>query len=160
MKLALDQAEKARLMDEVPVGAVLVAKSGAVLSQAHNQTIHLSDPTAHAEILTVRKAARKIQNYRLTDTTLYTTIEPCVMCMGALIHARVAGIVFGTSDSGWGGAGSLYDLANDTRLNHRPHITSGVCREECRTLIQDFFKKKRNGQSMRRRSSDCTIEKE
>ncbi len=143
MKLALTEARKAGQKEEVPVGAVIVAETGSILSAAHNQTITLSDPTAHAEILALREAARKIQNYRLLNTTLYVTIEPCMMCMGAIIHARVSEVVFGACDPKWGSAGSLYDFSNDSRLNHRLRIIPGICEAECRMLIQDFFRARR-----------------
>ena len=144
MKLAINEAVKAEQNDEVPIGAVIVAESGEILSRAHNSTINLSDPTAHAEILALRMAAKKLLNYRLLNTTLYVTVEPCIMCMGAIIHARVSKIVFGTKDPKWGAAGSLYNLANDYRLNHQPEIIDGVCKDECRTLIRNFFRSKRN----------------
>ncbi|RZB35949.1 MAG: tRNA(adenine34) deaminase [Desulfobacteraceae bacterium Eth-SRB2] len=143
MKLALNQAKKAGQKSEVPIGSVLVSESGEILSLSHNQTISLADPTAHAEIITIRKAAQKISNYRLLSTTLYVTIEPCIMCMGAIVHARVSRVVFGAHDPKWGAAGSLYNFAHDARLNHRPEIISGICEHECRTLIQDFFREKR-----------------
>ncbi|MBW2090410.1 MAG: tRNA adenosine(34) deaminase TadA [Deltaproteobacteria bacterium] len=143
MKLALNQAKKAGQKSEVPIGSILVSESGEILSASHNQTVSLADPTAHAEIITLRKAAQKIMNYRLLSTTLYVTIEPCIMCMGAIVHARVSRVVFGAHDPKWGAAGSLYNLADDTRLNHRPEIISGICEDECRTLIQDFFREKR-----------------
>ena len=144
MKLAINEAVKAGQNDEVPVGAVIVAESGEILSLAHNSTIKLSDPTAHAEILALRMAAKRLLNYRLLNTTLYVTVEPCIMCMGAIIHARVSKVVFGAGDPKWGGAGSLYDFAKDARLNHSPDIISCVCENECRTLIKGFFKAKRN----------------
>ncbi len=143
MQLALKEARKAEQKNEVPIGAVLVDKSDKILSFAHNQTINLADPTAHAEILSLRAAAKKIVNYRLLNTTLYVTVEPCIMCMGAIIHARVAKVVFGANDLKWGAAGSLYDLQTDNRLNHRPEIIGGVCLEECRRLVQKFFRAKR-----------------
>ncbi len=143
MKLALKQAKKAGQKSEVPIGSILVSESGEILSASHNQTISLADPTAHAEIITLRKAAQKILNYRLLSTTLYVTIEPCIMCMGAIVHARVSRVVFGAHDPKWGAAGSLYNFADDTRLNHRPEIIQGICEDECRTLIQDFFREKR-----------------
>jgi len=143
MKLAMAEAEKAAQKNEVPVGAVLVAETGEILSAAHNQTITLSDPAAHAEILALREAARTIGNYRLLNTNLYVTVEPCVMCMGAIIHARVAKLVFGAADSKWGAAGSLYNFADDSRFNHHPEITQGICEAECRKLMQDFFRAKR-----------------
>jgi tRNA(adenine34) deaminase len=143
MKLALNQAKKAGQRSEVPIGSVIVSESGEILSASHNQIISLADPTAHAEIITLRKAAQKISNYRLLSTTLYVTIEPCIMCMGAIVHARVSRVVFGAHDPKWGAAGSLYNFAHDTRLNHRPEIIHGICEDECRTLIQDFFREKR-----------------
>lgn len=143
MKLAITEAKKAGQKGEVPVGAVLVTESGDILSLSHNQAITLTDPTAHAEILALRKAAQKVLNYRLLGTTLYVTIEPCLMCMGAIVHARVARVVFGAQDLKWGAAGSLYNFAEDVRLNHRPEIIQGVCQDECRALIQDFFRSKR-----------------
>jgi len=143
MQLAIEEAKKAGQKAEVPIGAVLVAESGDLLSRSHNQTISLADPTAHAEILALREAAQKVSNYRLLNTTLYVTVEPCIMCMGAIVHARVAKVVFGTSDPKWGAAGSLYNLAADMRLNHQPEILHGICRDECRTLMQDFFRARR-----------------
>lgn len=143
MKLALAEAEKAWQKDEVPIGAVLVSGTGEVLASAHNQTISMSDPTAHAEILSLRKASSIKRNYRLLDTTLYVTLEPCIMCMGAIVHARLEKVVFGAKDPKWGAAGSLYNLGEDKRLNHRLEIISGVCEEECRAIIQEFFRTKR-----------------
>ena len=143
MQLALREAEKAGQKDEVPIGAVLVAKSGDILALSHNQTISLLDPTAHAEIIALRKASQKVLNFRLLRTTLYVTVEPCIMCMGAIVHARIEKVVFGTKDLKWGAAGSLYNFADDVRLNHRPEIIHGICQDECRSLIQDFFRKKR-----------------
>jgi tRNA(adenine34) deaminase len=143
MQLAIEQAYHARAMDEVPVGAVLVDEKDRILAVGHNETITRCDPSAHAEMLVLRRAAHRIENYRLLATTLYVTVEPCVMCMGAIIHARVAQVVFGASDPKWGAAGSLYNFANDGRLNHRPDIVPNVCRDECRDLMQAFFRQKR-----------------
>ena len=143
MRLAIREAEKAWGRDEVPVGAVLVSESGEVFATGHNLTISHCDPTAHAEIIALRQACDKIQNYRLLNTTLYVTLEPCVMCMGALVHARVSRVVFGAWDAKWGAAGSLYDFAHDTRLNHAIEITSGVCEADCKELIRSFFFQKR-----------------
>jgi tRNA(adenine34) deaminase len=144
MKLALFEASKAERKNEVPIGAVLIGENDELLSAAHNKTITLKDPTAHAEILALRSAAEKIGNYRLLKTTLYVTVEPCPMCMGALIHARVSKVVIGTRDPKWGAAGSLYNLAEDNRFNHQLEIIEGICKNECRKLMQDFFSKKRN----------------
>jgi tRNA(adenine34) deaminase len=143
MKKALDEAEKARQKGEVPIGAVLVADDYHVLAAAHNQTITLNDPTAHAEILALRSAAAKIGNYRLLNSLLYVTVEPCPMCMGAAIHARVPQVIYGTRDPKWGAVGSLYNFAEDQRFNHRPEIIEGIYAEECKKLMQDFFSSKR-----------------
>ena len=144
MELALNEAKKAGQIGEVPVGAVLVSENGKILSADHNQTIKLADPTAHAEILALRKAAREINNYRLLNTTLYVTVEPCIMCMGAIVHARISRVVFGATDPKWGAAGSLYNYAADDRLNHRVEIITDVCADDCRRLMQDFFRAKRD----------------
>lgn len=143
MRLALAEARKAAKEDEVPVGAVLLAQDGAMLAKAHNQTIGLSDPTAHAEILAIRAAARIMGNYRLVGTTLYVTIEPCIMCMGALLHARVKALVYGAWDPKWGGAGSCCDLACDPHFNHTIEVRGGILEKECRQLMQAFFQGKR-----------------
>lgn len=143
MRLAIEEAKKAGQSDEVPIGSLIVAESGEVISRACNNTISSVDPTAHAEVLSIRQAAGIIGNYRLTGATLYTTIEPCIMCMGSILHARLKRVVFGAYDSKWGGAGSLYNFAEDRRLNHRVEIVSGICADECRQLIQQFFAVKR-----------------
>lgn len=144
MQSALAEAQKGLLEDEVPVGAVLVSGSGVVLAAAHNQSIRLSDPTAHAEILALRQGGRRLDNYRLLNSTLYVTVEPCPMCMGAIIQARVALLVFGTPDPKGGAAGSLYDFPADIRFNHQPRVIQGVCAEECKALLQAFFRSKRD----------------
>jgi len=149
MLTALDEAEKARRLNEVPIGASLISSDGTNLAKSHNQVITQADPTAHAEILTLRQACRKAGNYRLPGTTLYVTVEPCPMCMGAIVHARVERLVFGAFDPKWGAAGSLYNLAIDTRLNHRLEVVSGILENPCRQLMQDFFR------SIRNRSPDC-----
>lgn len=145
MALAISEAQKAGQKEEVPIGAVLVNAGGGIVSRTHNQTITMQDPTAHAEILALREAARKINNYRLLNSTLYVTVEPCVMCMGAVVHARVARVVFGAPDPKWGAAGSLYDFTTDTRLNHRIELIGGICEAQCRRLMQDFFRERRQG---------------
>ncbi len=144
MKLALAEAEAAFQEDEIPVGALLLTEDGTILASAHNRTITLSDPTAHAEILALRFAAQKILNYRLLNTTLYVTNEPCIMCMGAIIHSRVKRVVYGSRDPKWGAAGSLYDFTKDNRLNHKPDVIAGICEMECRQIIQRFFQNKRS----------------
>ena len=144
MELAIKEAKIAGQIGEVPVGAILVSENGEILSAAHNLTIKLVDPTAHAEILALRKAALEINNYRLLNTTLYVTVEPCIMCMGAIVHARISRVVFGTTDPKWGAAGSLYNVAEDDRLNHHVEIITGARAEDCRRLMQDFFRAKRD----------------
>ena len=143
MKQALSEAEKGSSMGEVPVGAVLASPEGQIVAKAYNQPIALGDPTAHAEILAIRKAGLFFRNYRLNNTTLVVTLEPCLMCMGAAINARIARLVFGTVDQKAGAAVSLYNLAEDKRLNHRIEVVSGIMEEECRSLIQDFFRERR-----------------
>ncbi len=143
MLLALEEAKKAGQMDEVPIGAVLVSDSGDLLSVSHNRTIASADPTAHAEILALREGSQKLSNYRLLNTTLYVTVEPCIMCMGAILHARVSKLIFGATDPNWGAAGSVYNFANDKRFNHQPEVIGGVCRNQCAALMQEFFRSKR-----------------
>jgi len=143
MKEALKEAEKGLTRGEVPVGAVLAGSDGQIVAKAHNQPIALNDPTAHAEILALRKAGLVLRNYRLNNTILVVTVEPCLMCMAAAINARIARLVFGTDDPKGGAAGSLYNLASDNRLNHRIEITSGIMEKECRTLMQEFFRIRR-----------------
>ncbi len=141
MKLALQEAENADRLDEVPVGAVLVSE-GALLGRGHNHPVHLNDPTAHAEILALRSAGVWTKNYRLTGATLYVTLEPCLMCFGALIHARVGRVVFGASDPKVGVSRWLGSL-NDAALNHRFVFEGGLLEQECRDQIQAFFRRRR-----------------
>lgn len=143
MQAALEEAARARQLCEVPIGAVICCRGGTILARSCNQVITRVDPTAHAEMLALRQACRMAGNYRLPGTTLYVTVEPCPMCMGAIVHARVKRLVFGAPDSKWGAAGSLYDLSADTRLNHRVEVVSGILEEPCRQLMQDFFRSKR-----------------
>ena len=143
MQLAIEEAVKAGQREEVPVGAVLVDADGAVVTRAHNETIRRKDPSAHAEMLAIRAASEKTGNYRLTGMRLFTTIEPCLMCMGAIIHARLAEVVYGARDPKWGAAGSLYDFSTDPRLNHRPHVIAGVEAQACADLMKAFFAARR-----------------
>lgn len=144
MEMALGEARTAGEHGEIPVGAVLIDGTERVLSKAHNLSVSACDASAHAEILVLREGGGKRSNYRLLDTTLYVTLEPCVMCMGAIIHARVKRLVFGAPDPRWGAAGSLYDYCTDSRFNHRVAVKKGVCETKCRNLIQDFFRKRRS----------------
>ncbi len=144
MEQALIEAEMGFDEGEVPVGALVTGPEGDIIARAHNQPIRLNDPTAHAEILALRKAGEALKNYRLSEVTLIVTIEPCIMCIGAAIHSRVSTLVFGAFDPKGGAAGSLYNPANDTRLNHRIEIVSGIREKECGDLLKDFFRSRRN----------------
>jgi len=144
MDLAIKEAKKAENIDEVPVGAVIVDTNNTVIGYGFNCPISSNDPTSHAEINAMRMAAGASKNYRLTDTTLYVTIEPCIMCMGAIIHARIKRVVFGAKDPKWGAAGSLYNMADDRRLNHQPEIVSGIYEDETKRIIKQFFRNKRS----------------
>lgn len=143
MQAAIDSAVAARALNEVPIGSCIVGESGELITSGFNRTIIDSDPTAHAEIVVLRRAAAKIGNYRLTGTTLYTTVEPCVMCAGALVNARVKRVVYGTPDERFGAVETLFRLCDHDALNHRIDITSGILADECRALIQSFFKERR-----------------
>jgi len=143
MLAALAEARKAYKQQEVPVGAVVVADH-AIIARGYNCPIQQHDPTAHAEIVALRRAGAVLGNYRLTDSVLYVTVEPCVMCLGALVHARIRRLVFGTPDPRAGAAGSAFDLTHDSRLNHGLEVTSGILETPCRELLQEFFKSKRS----------------
>ena len=143
MRLALEAAADAGKRDEVPIGACLVNGDFEVLATAGNRTISDRDPTAHAEVLVLREASKKVDNYRLTECSVYTTIEPCVMCAGALVNARIKHLVFGANDERFGAVKTQFKLCDHSSLNHRMDITSGLLAEECRALMQDFFRKKR-----------------
>lgn len=142
MELALREARAAGDRGEIPVGAVLVDE-GAVLAAAGNASIATRDPSAHAEILAIRMACTKRGNYRLPGTTLYVTLEPCTMCMGAMIHARIGRLVYGADDCKTGAAASLYTIGSDPRLNHQIVITRGICAGECSQLLREFFRLRR-----------------
>jgi tRNA(adenine34) deaminase len=143
MTQAVAEAEEAFSKGEVPVGAVLAGPDGHILARAHNQPIARNDPTAHAEILALRSAGAACGNYRLNGCTLVVTIEPCLMCMGAAIHARIARLIFGAADPKTGAAGSLYHLGQDERLNHRVEVISGIMEDACQTLMKKFFRSRR-----------------
>ncbi len=141
---ALDQARQALTAGEVPVGAVLVGEGGEILARAFNGPIGLNDPTAHAEVLALRAAAQRLGNYRLPGVSLYVTIEPCLMCLGAMLTARLKRLVFGASDPKGGACVSLYRFPEDSRLNHHLEVTGGVREAECRRLLQQFFQARRD----------------
>ena len=143
MQHAIKLAQYAESIDEVPVGAVVV-KDNRIIAEGWNQPITGNDPTAHAEVIALRAAALALENYRLVDTTLYVTLEPCAMCSGALIHARVSRVVFGATDPRTGAAGSVFDILTTKKLNHEIEIEQGVLEQECGQLLKQFFKNKRN----------------
>lgn len=142
MRRALELARRAQAADEVPVGAVLV-RAQEIVGEGWNRPIGESDPTAHAEVCALRAAGSALRNYRLVDTTLYVTMEPCPMCAGALVHARVARLVYGATDSRAGAAGTVFDLVRAAELNHRLEVSGGVLEPECRELLQAFFRARR-----------------
>jgi tRNA(adenine34) deaminase len=142
MRAALREAEEAARRDEVPVGAVVV-RGGKIIGRGHNQREMLKDPTAHAEMIAITQAAAALEGWRLEETTLYVTLEPCLMCAGAIVNARIPRVVFGAADPKAGACGSLYQVGLDPRLNHRFETTSGVLAAECAALLQEFFAKKR-----------------
>ena len=149
MRRALREAERALAEEEVPVGAVVV-QDGRVIARAHNRPVHLRDPSAHAEILALRRAAGKLGNYRLTGASLYVTIEPCSMCAGAIMHARLRRLVFGTRDPKAGAGGSVLEVLNHPKLNHRLDIVEGVLRDDCTAILQRFFRKRRQERKQRK----------
>ena len=143
MRLALSQAEIAGQYDEVPVGAIVVMDN-RVIGEGRNQTISASDPTAHAEIVALRHAAKTVSNYRLSGSTLYVTLEPCVMCAGAILQARVARVVFGAHDEKAGAVGSIANLLENPLANHQCRVVSGVLGSESAKLLSDFFRRRRS----------------
>jgi len=139
MQLALDQARLAAMHGDVPVGAVVIDQAGTVLASAGNEREIRHDPTAHAELLALREASRQLRSWRLTGLTLVVTLEPCTMCAGALVLARIARLVFGAFDPKAGAVSSLFDVVRDPRLNHRVDVRGGVLEAECGALLKDFF---------------------
>lgn len=142
MQLAIEQAKVAESLGEVPVGAIIV-KDGEVIAAAHNQPIGLHDPSAHAEIQVMRKAAKILANYRLVDCTLYVTLEPCVMCAGAIQHARIGQLVYGAHDPKTGACGSVVNLMTEEKLNHHTEVIAGILAEPCGEMLSKFFKRRR-----------------
>ena len=138
MQRAMSEAAKAQGRDEVPIGCVIV-RDGKIIARGHNLRESNQDPAAHAELIAIRKAARKLDSWRLLDTTLYVTLEPCLMCMGAIILARIPTVVFGCFDPKGGAAGSLYDLSDDPRLNHRVELVPSILEQECSQQLSSFF---------------------
>lgn len=143
MHLALREAREARCLNEIPVGAVLTDENHSVISKAHNLKESTQSPLSHAEILVIEQASRKLNSWRLLNTTLYVTLEPCVMCMGAILSARIEKVVFGTADPKAGGLVSLYGIGQDGKLNHQVKYSQGILQEECSNILKDFFKSRR-----------------
>lgn len=146
MGFALAEARQAREAGEVPIGAVVIFEN-QIVGSGHNQPIGLHDPTAHAEILAIRQAAERIGNYRLTDATLYVTIEPCAMCAGAMVNARIKRLVYGATEIRAGAVDSVFQICNNSSLNHQVEVISGVNAEECRQIMQAFFKERRKSKA-------------
>ena len=146
MNIAIEEARLAAQQGEVPVGAVLVL-DGEVVAQAHNQRETTHDATAHAEVLAIRQACAKLQNWRLTGADLYVTLEPCPMCAGAIVNARIGRVIYGAPDSKAGGVDSLFNIVDNKNLDHRVEILSGICETECREVLQEFLKRKRGGEN-------------
>jgi len=144
MNLALAQASQAQQLGEVPVGAVLVDAKGELLATGFNRTIIDHDPTAHAEIVALRAGAKQVQNYRLPGASLYVTLEPCAMCLGAMLHARLARVVFGALDPKTGACGSVLNLALEKQLNHHTQVEGGVLAQACGDTLRQFFKERRS----------------
>lgn len=143
MREALKEASKGFKADEVPVGAVIVSAEGAIVGRGHNRPIVDSDPTAHAEIVALRKAASGIGNYRLNGCSIYVTVEPCAMCAGALVWSRISEIVYGAKDAKAGACGSTVNIASNSKFNHRIKVTGGILERECAAILRGFFKAKR-----------------
>jgi tRNA(adenine34) deaminase len=144
MRLALREAERAREHGDVPIGAVVVRDDGEVVSAAHNERELRQDPTAHAEVLALREAAIALGSWRVLDATLYVTLEPCAMCAGAIVLARTPRVIYGAADPKAGAAGSVLDVLDEPRLNHRPEVVSGVLADECGELLREFFASRRD----------------
>ncbi len=142
MRRALELARHAEAAGEVPVGALVVLEN-EIIGEGWNQPIVSHDPTAHAEIVALRAASQHAKNYRLPGAVLYVTLEPCAMCAGAMVHARIARVVYGATDSKTGAAGSVFNLLDSSALNHRPQLTSGVLAEECGAMLKEFFQTRR-----------------
>jgi len=140
---ALEDAENALKSNEVPVGAVVADKNGYIIARGYNQPVSLHDPTAHAEIIALRNAASVVENYRLNDLVLCVTIEPCLMCAGALLNARIKTLIYGADDPKAGAVESLFKILNDKRLNHNIEVISGIYKDRCKNIMLDFFKERR-----------------
>lgn len=144
MRLAIAEAHAAEAAGEVPVGAIIVAPSGEIIGRGNNQVLRTSDPTAHAEIVALRQAGKALSNYRLLDCTLVCTLEPCAMCAGAILHARIARLIYAARDPKAGACGSVLSVMNHPQLNHRVEVIEGVLADECSSMLTNFFRRRRN----------------
>jgi len=151
MLAAIALAKKAEQHDEIPVGAVVVA-NGEIIGEGFNQSIMNNDPSAHAEMIAIRQAGEKVQNYRLIDCTLYVTLEPCPMCSGLLVHSRINRLVYGAADLKTGSAGSVFNLTHSDKLNHQINVVAGVLEKPCSTLLSNFFKRRRAEKKAKKQS--------
>ena len=156
MREAIKAAIETEKLNEVPIGACLIDDDGKLLAVGGNRTITNNDPTAHAEILVLREAAALLKNYRLIDTTIYTTIEPCAMCAGALVNARVKRLVYGAKDERFGAVETIFRICDSEFLNHRIEITTGILEAQCRALVQKFFRQRREMQKSKKINADAT----
>ncbi|HHF7224057.1 TPA: tRNA adenosine(34) deaminase TadA [Haemophilus influenzae] len=159
MRYALELADKAEALGEIPVGAVLVDDARNIIGEGWNLSIVQSDPTAHAEIIALRNGAKNIQNYRLLNSTLYVTLEPCTMCAGAILHSRIKRLVFGASDYKTGAVGSRFHFFDDYKMNHTLEITSGVLAEDCSQKLSAFFQKRREEKKIEKALLKSLIDK-
>lgn len=159
MRYALELADKAEALGEIPVGAVLVDDARNIIGEGWNLSIVQNDPTAHAEIIALRNGAKNIQNYRLLNTTLYVTLEPCTMCAGAILHSRIKRLVFGASDYKTGAIGSRFHFFDDYKMNHTLEITSGVLAEDCSQKLSAFFQKRREEKKIEKALLKSLIDK-
>jgi len=139
MKLALREADKAFAAEEIPIGAVVISPKGEILGKGYNQREQLNDPTAHAEMLAISAAANTLGDWRLDGCSIYVTLEPCPMCGGAIVNARIETVIFGTTDTGAGACGSRFDICGSNLLNHKTSVISGVMEEQCKQILSDFF---------------------
>lgn len=158
MRHALKLAKHAESLGEIPVGAVIVDENNQIIGEGYNQSIMQHNPTAHAEIMAIEQAGQCIRNYRLANTTLYVTLEPCIMCAGAIIHSRIQRVVYGASDYKTGAAGSYIDILSRTGINHFAQITSGILSDECSSMLSNFFQKRRQQKKQHKQSILNAIE--
>jgi tRNA(adenine34) deaminase len=157
MQLAIAEAHAAEAAGEVPVGAIIISPTGEIIGRGNNHVLRTSDPTAHAEIVALREAGRVLGNYRLIDCTLYCTLEPCAMCAGAILHARIARLVFAARDPKAGACGSVLSVMNHPALNHRVEVVEGILAQECSTMLTTFFRGRRAAQTVATNSASDLV---